>query len=175
MSGQFKNFAFGFLAGVLLLYLGFWPETTKVERVVIQTETVEVDRIVLDTFFVTESPKATAAKASTDPAKYDSARTYTGSHRIEYGWLDWTATTAGSLSGLEIRPRLDIPLTTITRTTETTKTKEKRLRGLYAGASMGTNLAPGLPLTLQAGKTLISYEWQPTTGQQRLGVLIKLF
>lgn len=175
MKGQIKYFIAGFLIGALFFRFVWSPEPEEVKRTVTIRETVEVEKLVIDTTLRTEAPKAVTAKASPEPATFDSVRTYTGSHRFELGWIDWSASTSGALDFLEVSPRFEIPVTTITRTTDTEVTRAAASRGLFAGASMGSDLSPGLGATLLFKKTLVSYELHPLTRTHRVGVAIKIF
>lgn len=175
MNFKYIVFFAGVLTGAAVIRFIFWPQVTEIETVVTEREVVTVEVLKVDTVIIVKGPEPVTVAPSTEPARYDSARTYSGSVPHEYGRFDWTARTEGALTDLSFKPFLTIPKTTIEKYRDSKTTKTMQARGFYAGAVAGSAFNPAPSVALTINKILITYEYQPLTGQHRAGLFAKIF
>ena len=162
--------------GFALSFLFFKPKV--IESIVIKTEE-RLDTIYtshVDTVFITD----TIIEQYVDTVYYSEPHesfvtSYSGERILEYGKLDWKAETTGKLLNLSIVPSFEIP--TIIKEIETTKTitQVRDLRGLYAGASVSSDIDYKVGASYVDRDWQFNYDYQPRAKIHWVGIRKRLF
>lgn len=157
---------FGAWVGVKL----FTPK--EVNETTIETkETIDTVKTKIDTTFAEKAtpkkpikPKKVKAKEpekDPEPEKYDSIRSYSGTHHFHYGKFDWKVETGGVLTGYEFNPQFEIPTVTVTKEKTITQTRTIIQKGLFAGGGMNSAGQFHAGATYLGNKFLVEYNFTP--------------
>jgi hypothetical protein len=163
---------------LVILLLGAWIGVKlfapKVENTTTIEETTKIDTTInkVDTTFSAQAtkkkpfrPKKVRAKEpEKDPEaeKYDSVRSYSGTHHFQYGKFDWNVSTGGVLESFEFRPQFDIPTVTVEKEKTITQTRTIIQRGLFAGGGINNQGYFHAGATYLGKKFLIEYNYTPS-------------
>lgn len=165
----------GLIILIILLigaYIGaklFSPEVVT-KTTIEETTTIDTTKVEIDTTF---SEKATIRKPikpieikpkteeSPEPEKYDSTRTYSGTHYFDYGKFDWKINTGGILDSYEFRPQIEVPTVTITKEKTVTQTRTIIQKGLFLGGGLNSQVQYHIGATYLGNKWMIEYNYSP--------------
>lgn len=176
MRREYITFIVGILVGGAVIRFFFWPAILEKETIVTEYELVEVETLKIEPIFIEANPKPVSTAPSAEPAKYDSARRYSGTFDHEFGRVDWSAETFGALNRFEIKPIFSVPQTTTTRVRDSKTTVTRAARGVFAGAGVGwPRLQPVPAVAVQLDKNIITYEYNPWMNSHQLTYFIKIF
>lgn len=166
---------------LVLLLLGAWiglklfaprvENTTTIE----ETTTVDTTLHKVDTTFAEKATKKrpirpkkvrpTDTAEDPEPEKYDSVRSYSGTHHFQYGKFDWSLQTGGVLHGFEFTPSFEIPQVNTVKEKTITQTRTIIQKGLFAGGGVNNLGDFHAGATYLGNKFLIEYNFTPATIQ----------